>query len=81
MPGLVQMTPETMGVNYGLPERFDRDILLGTGVGADTQEEWRKWISKSRIRDLRRDFRQMGIDELMINRVLGPPEGEAWGWR
>jgi len=81
MPGLLQMTPEPAGVNYGLPEGFDRDILLGTGVGADTQEEWRKWISKSRIRDLRRDFRKMGIDELMINRVLGPPEGERWGWR
>ena len=69
------------GAKYNLPKGYDRDILLGTGRGSDAPEEWRKWISKSRIRDLRRDFRKMGIDELMINRVLGPPEGEAWGWR
>jgi len=75
------MSPEPMEINYGLPKGFDRDILLGTGVGADTQEEWRKWITKGRLSNLRRELLEMGIDELMINRVLGPPEGEAWGWR
>ena len=69
------------GINYGLPEGFDRDILLGTGVGADSPEAWRKWIRKGRIENLRMDFRKMGIDETQINKILGPPEGDRVGWR
>jgi len=77
MNGLLQTT----GINYGLPEGFDRNILLGTGRGADTPEAWRKWVRKGRIENLRREFREMGIDETQINKILGPPEGDRVGWR